>query len=598
MPESDSQTGKQLGARLRAALTDEQLSTLLDVAGGTGVLRSLDGALRAADRDLADAVSKILAPDEPADSSTTDVETSDRRALEIWHEHWAAWEGHVAELGDEQGAYANHDEHWHPPYFDPSALAEDLDGVAMKLAPGLNRAFALVADPGLFDEALAEIDRGIDGYPDWVQMNEDMCTLGPHATTCALRWIWLGLAAKPAAGGLFVERLWKLENEYEHVTWNAEAAGRFFAGLPEEAGREIHTRLGAPPFVEVSDEVRSLWHRVRVIYEQRFDPVAHLRTCDEHLERDWRYGEPLISAATARSDFAAAEWQVARTVSSLLRYNVGEPWQPEEPLWEAKRYGRMPEEERALLDLLRRWEAIAEAGGSRARAASCRLQQALWTSADDWPAVFAAFADFRSRGGEAAVGEKLFGAWRAWEVDACTPSGEPPAGQQAESWVRWLIDARHDPTSRRFGLGEHLEAWIEGCRAHVAFFGRHWRSLALLTRSLPQHEQIKSEYSAFATHVLLTQNLPGKCAQSVREALASLELAGIAPMPAWTEHLHTLVLSPANSSALYTAQAGWMKALSEVNRPRYEALLARWRTEFSRRRNLWKDMKTCGCPGC
>lgn len=598
MTESDLPSGKQLGARLRAALTDEQLGKLLDMAGGVGVLRSLDGALRAADPDLADTVSKILAGDELADSSATDVETSDRRALEIWHEHWAAWKSHVAELGDEQGVYANHDEHWHPPYFDPYALAEDLDGVAAKLAPGLDRAFALTDEPGRFDQALAEIDRGIARYPDWVQMNEDVCTLGPHATVCALRWIWLGLATKPAAGGLFVDRLWKLENEYEYVTWNAEAAGRFFAELPEEAGREIHTRLGAPPFVEVSDEVRSLWHRVRVIYEQRFDPVAHLRTCDEYLERDWRYGEPLIAAATARGDFAAAEREVARTVSSLLRYDVEEPWQPEAPLWDAKRCGRMPEEERALLDLLGRWEVIAEAGGRRARAASCRLQQTLWTSADDWLAVFAAFADFRSRGGEAAVGEKLLGAWREWEVDACTPSGEPPADQQVESWVRWLIDARRDPASHRSGLGEHLEVWSEGCRTHAAFFGRHWRSLALLTRSLPQHEQIKSEYPAFATHVLLTQNLPGKCAQSMREALASLELAGIAPMPAWTEHLHTLVPSPANSSALYTEQAVWMKALSEVNRPRYEALLARWRTEFSRRRNLWKDMKTCGCPGC
>ena len=150
----------------------------------------------------------------------------------------------------QSGDYANHDEHWHPPYFDPYALAEDLDVVAVKLAPGLDRAFALADEPGLFDDALAEIDRGIASYPDSVQMNEDVCTLGPHATTCALRWIWLGLATKP--------------------------------------------------------------------------------------------------------------------------------------------------------------------------------QQALWTGADDWPAVFAAFADFRSRGGEAAAGEKLFGAWRAWEVDACTPYGEPP----------------------------------------------------------------------------------------------------------------------------------------------------------------------------
>jgi hypothetical protein len=69
-------------------------------------------------------------------------------------------------------------------------------------------------------------------------------------------------------------------------------------------------------------------------------------------------------------------------------------------------------------------------------------------------------------------------------------------------------------------------------------------------------------------------------------------------MPAWTEHLHTLVPSPAGASSLYREQANWMKALAEVNRPSYDALLARWRTEFRQRRNLWRDMKACGCPGC
>lgn len=111
---------------------------MLDVAGGAGVLRSLDGALRAAGQDLANTVSKILGPGESAESSATDVEISDRRALEIWQKHWVAREGHVGELGDEQGDCAKHDEHWHPPYFDPSALVEALDVVAKKLALGLN----------------------------------------------------------------------------------------------------------------------------------------------------------------------------------------------------------------------------------------------------------------------------------------------------------------------------------------------------------------------------------------------------------------------------------------------------------------------------
>lgn len=75
-------------------------------------------------------------------------------------------------------------------------------------------------------------------------------------------------------------------------------------------------------------------------------------------------------------------------------------------------------------------------------------------------------------------------------------------------------------------------------------------------------------------------NLPGKLAQSVREALASLgfDATRIAPMPAWTEHIHTLAPSPADSSSLYREHANWMKALSELNRRRYDALFARWHT--------------------
>lgn len=43
--------------------------------------------------------------------------------------------------------------------------------------------------------------------------------------------------------------------------------------------------------------------------------------------------------------------------------------------------------------------------------------------------------------------------------------------------------------------------------------------------------------------------------------------------------------------------AQWMKALSEVNPVSYNNVLIRWKTEFRRRRNLWADMATAGCPG-
>ena len=90
-------------------------------------------------------MSKIL--DACEASASGKVETSDARALEIWRGHWGEWEGHVAELSDDEGDYANHDEHWHPPYFEVHALATDLDAVAAKLSPELDRALALLGNP-------------------------------------------------------------------------------------------------------------------------------------------------------------------------------------------------------------------------------------------------------------------------------------------------------------------------------------------------------------------------------------------------------------------------------------------------------------------
>jgi hypothetical protein len=395
MPEYDSQSKKQIGPRLCEALTDAQLCTLLNVAGEAGVLRNLDSALRAADPDLANTVSKILDARKASESGAVEVESSDDRALEIWQEHWGEWEGCVAELGDDDGKYAVRDAAWHPPYFDPYALAADLEKVAGKLSPELDRAFALAEEPGLFDDALDRIDRGIAFYPDAMELSEAVCVLGPRVTTCALRWTWLVVAAQPAPGAALVDRFWNLENSYAHVRCDVETAARFFSERSEEVCREIHARLREPDLAEAVADIRSVWHRVRQACEQRFDPDAHLRICDENLERHWRYGEPLIAAALARRNFAAAESYAGRTVRTLLRFNSAAPWQPEDPLWDAKRCARTPDEERALLDLLGRWESIADAGGNGPRAASCRLQQTPRRRDDELPAGGRGFAGAR-----------------------------------------------------------------------------------------------------------------------------------------------------------------------------------------------------------
>ena len=82
-------------------------------------------------------------------------------------------------------------------------------------------------------------------------------------------------------------------------------------------------------------------------------------------------------------------------------------------------------------------------------------------------------------------------------------------------------------------------------------------------------------------------------------ALASLgeKVNRIEVRPIWDQHLPTLVPSPGESGSNYQTSARWMKALSELNRASYNILLARWKTEYKRRRNLWADMAAASCPG-
>ena len=59
------------------------------------------------------------------------------------------------EVGNEDGDYVNHEEHWHPPYFDYSVLVRDLETAAEPLAMWIDQAFPLVGDPNLFADFLA-----------------------------------------------------------------------------------------------------------------------------------------------------------------------------------------------------------------------------------------------------------------------------------------------------------------------------------------------------------------------------------------------------------------------------------------------------------
>lgn len=586
------------GKKLVEALTRDQVETLLDVLAGTGALSRLPEELRTVDPDLADTVQRFVREEDSAVAKHSDAAVSNRKLLEIWNDLWGRWNSHVCEVGDEEGEYVFKDNDWEPPYFDPTALAEDLEQIAMQVKPLLELASRLIDDPELFVKAAEEIDDNIGSFPEWMG-GEECCELGPHTTTCVLEWTWRAMEQKEMAAERLVERILKLDGDASYVRLNRDASLHFFAGLPENVRAKIYADLSQEKFAANRDDLHSVWHQIHHRYEQQVDPAAYLRSCEKYLASDWHYGESLIAAATSRGDFAQAEIFIEQTFARLLSAN--ETWHPEDRLLlPAHSYYYSPSSETgAIPRLLKTWETVAERQGNRVRAAACRLQRFAAASATDWPAMLNAFSEFEAQGGIQVCGEKLFAEWRNAVVGWCVPHHQR-SEQAADSWVYWLIEARRNPLTHRAALLDYLKMWLARFAARAAFFLENWQSLALLTRSLPSAEQLKERCPAFHAHVLTTKpTLEAMLEKSLREALTILAVGPteIEPMPIWQQHLHLLVPSPDSGGSYYKGCALLMKALSEVNRLSYDGIIAEWKAIHRRRRNLWEEMATLKLPG-
>jgi hypothetical protein len=555
----------------------------------------MDDRLRSADPDLADTVRRIL----DKSGIQSEAAASSHKTVEVWNELWTVWSRHVAEVGEEKGPYANHKEHWHPPFLDYAALAKDLEEAAGPISDWIDRAFPLVKEPDLFLESLAEIDHNMRSLPEWFQPVEDNFVLGPRATFCVLRWTWHGLANQSEPGRKLVDLLCGLEISVKHSELDQITCCDFFWGLPEDASRQIHAYLREPQFFERLADLRSMWHRLQHGLESRFDRAGHLRACEKHLGYDWHYGQALIADALSRQDFAAAERFIEGTLSSLLRCSEEEPWRPEKFLLPESRYYQPQEESQAKLDLLDQWEGTAARLGKPERVASLRFQRILLQSSEDWATVLTALQEYQRSLRKPAAAERLFAEWKQRIAVACAPR-EPSNQDKTDTWTNRLIEAQRNPRSGQEAFIQHLDDWLACCRKEVALFQQNWHSLALLTRNLPQHPELQKGCPTFHSHVLVPAlQVSGEMEKSLRQALAFLDdkAQRLNVRSVWERHLHTLVRSPEETGSCYRDSALWMRALAEVNPSLYAKMLAQWKTGFRRRRNLWADMASAGCPG-
>jgi hypothetical protein len=590
---------RDIGKLLMESLTTDQIVALLDVLFSTEEMDQYADKFKKADPDMAETVSKVLKIDHDKGRKPSVVRlASDQRTIEHWNSLWSHWDTVVLDVGDEEGRYAVQEAHWEPPYFDGSALADDLDQIAVDMLRLIDDVYDLVENPDLFSDALDEIDSNISSYPEWMGAEDaDGCNLEKNATRCVLKWLWLSSQKVACPGKAFLDKVYEIEDHCNMVDLDENGCVDFFAKLPDEVCREIHECFKNDDRRDSLDNIYSRWHKIRHLYEERFDSGAYLETCRKHLARNWRYGRPLIDDAVNQGDYQKAESLLGKTFSSYLGREDKATWYPETSLLLDEQRYYHENNKKDVSGLLESWANVSEKLGNTKRSATSEFQSVVFGAPEDWDAVIGEYKKQQNPEAKSAI-DSLFSHWQT-EMARRSLRNVMNATVSSDTWVHWLIEAELDFTGKREWFMEKLNAWLAHLKKDRNVFRREWGLLARLTKDLPESSKLKKQYPTFFKIVLPEDSEASLLSKVRRKGLDKMNAGSCLSnaMDVWKDRLRHIVPDPAHSyKSDYTNHAQWMKALYELSRSAYDVVLAQWHGKHKRRRNLWRDMKSYRLP--
>jgi hypothetical protein len=595
------------GDRLLTALTNTEVSSLLDALLQTLPLDSLEKSIAQLASDTQATIRQILQPYEisGADPKAEFSTRSLAKLSQTWSELWQDWEVIILEASEEDGQYIEQEAHWEAPYFDNYAFADDLDGVAQKMQPLVQTAFEhdFTPDRG-FASALLEAEAKISGgLPEWMEI-VDGIVLGNYVTQCLLQWEFLTTQTQGQDAFQFVQHIKHLESEFSLMGLDDQALINFLCELPEADRQCIFTGLtdakAKPPWQRELSNAHSPWHLFYREFTNQFAPERYLDHLRTTISQRWTDGLPVIEHLLAEKNYAESLTVIQKTLASLLTSRCRKAtWQPESSLLITLVGGYYYQEEffDSEKTLLGYFQQAAQALGKTEQVNALKIQQIAFDSCFDWQTMFQAFA-------EIPVSQKthrsLFQSWRDSVIQRATPQSSLFGSRQELQfgWLHWLIDSITDTKKGAPWFQQHISQWLTHLPGNRDALGESFDLLRLLTKDLYVLKgKEQPSYPTFYKVVIRVAELSAPD-DSSRQAY----LKEFAPkdlwkqvMAYWKAHLQNFVPDPRSShKSDYTQHTRWVAALKEIAPKDCETLLAQWKSEHIRRSNLWKAMKEAG----
>jgi hypothetical protein len=522
------------------------------------------------------------------------------KVLQEWARAWSDWSERISAAGMENGPYLCQEHHWEEPYFDPSALAGDLEPIARRIRKLVPRVIkgGLAPDFDMAEAFVDDIEEIASSLPEWV-LFEDF-EFEPEATRCLLDWAWLAACRDGKDPYELVLAIRAAEHGCSQLALDAEALISFVDQMKDSEQQLILEGIardrGRPEWSHVLGMTHLPWFRIFQDLSRRWKPETYIESCRQNISRDWTLALPVIRELARKKDYEGAVAMAEEAARSLLRLREDESWDPRESLLIRKTSPWHDEERKSdITGLLREWLKAAEALGQGDLASALRVQVTIYKREKDWDAAIEELKKIRSPH-LVNLRDRLYLEWRDRLAEESVQVGFREGNGHPATWVQGLIDAVWEGRNASRSFRRFIEEWLTEAERSLEALKRARQAAAILTLDLGPEGKLRRTHPHL--HPVLSEPQEARrLMQAPRHAwLRRLEASALLPklMAFWKRNAARLVPDPANCPAGYGHAADWLAAVKELDREEFTRILADWRVKHRRRRNLWKEVSGRG----
>ncbi len=582
---------KTIGYRLMEALTKDQIAHMLDAIFDLWDSRKIDDLLQKLNKDVAATLSRFVF----SQTSSPEEIISDEKYREEWEQLWGEWGELIYEVGDEEGRYAEQEHHWEAPYFDGYLLADDLDKVAEKILPILDKIYKLgIEDDNMFEEELSTIDYHIKEYPEWMGAEDEGCYLNRAVTQCVLKWEWL--ASKSAA--TFVERMIEIEKGLNLIGLDRDTFTDFFDSLSEYDKKQVYEHITSNRTNSIWEErlnsSNSRWHQIYHSFSEIFNPDTYLDTCRALLHENWHYGLPLIDDLLKKNNHSEAEKVYEQTIVSYAGQISCEDWQPEACLLiSLLRYGYDSPDD-TVIKLLQDWIQVAGKLNMASKADSLKLQLVTYQNPYHWDAVAKVFQEINHHP-FSSTAAKLITQWQQFILTIDLGNSFRNDKEPDDCWIRWLMETGLDEGKNEKWFAKKIKTWLESfCRNHTIQFQNQQKYISLLTRDICDIYALKKRHHNLYRIVSMSTSGYKGSVVSRQAWLKKMHADQFIPLitECWKQNVVKLLPDPSHAhKSVYEEHALWLAVVKEQNPLAYQKVIDKWKIDHKRRKNLWEAIR-------